>query len=495
MTEPHRPNIVVICVDQMRGDAFGAAGHPTVRTPWIDSIAEQGATFDHAYTSTPTCVPARVALFTGQAPESHGRVGYREGVPFSELYPVTMQGVLRDHGYQTQAIGKMHVYPERSRCGFDDVRLHDGFLHFARTRSGRHLEAIDDYVTWLRRQPGMAAADYNDDGLGCNSHIARPWDKPEAYHPTTWVVSEAVDFLQRRDPTVPFFLYLSFHRPHAPHDPPAYAFEQYLDADLPEPPVGDWVDDFAEHRKDFTAEGQFGRQHPDMHRRAVAGYYGNITHIDNQINRFLEALSDAGELADTAFVFVSDHGDMMGDHHFYRKTVPYEGSARIPFVVTVPGLTPAAAHRDEVVELRDVMPTVLDIAGVPVPDGVDGRSVLPLLRGEQVDWREVIFGEHVHEVFERQSVHYVTDGHRKLVWWSGSGLTQFFDLDEDPAEVHNLLDVPERAAEVAQWRARLVAHLSDREEGFVRDGVLVAGAEVHSERSWLRDRLSSPAPG
>ena len=114
----------------------------------------------------------------------------------------------------------------------------------------------------------------------------------------------AIDFLDRRDPTVPFFLYLSFHRPHAPHDPPAYAFEQYIGAELPEPPVGDWVEEFAEFRRDFTAEGEHGAQHPDMHRRAVAGYYGNITHIDNQINRFLEALSD--HLSDREEGYVAD---------------------------------------------------------------------------------------------------------------------------------------------------------------------------------------------
>lgn len=482
-------NIVLICVDQMRGDAMSAAGHPVVRTPWLDGLASQGATFDHAYSATPTCVPARVALFTGKSPESHGRLGYREGVPFTELYPVTMQGVLRENGYQTQAIGKMHVYPERSRCGFDDVKLHDGFLHFGRQHGHRNLELTDDYLIWLRRQPGMAQADHTDHGVGCNSHIARPWDKPEAYHPTTWVVTEAIDFLYRRDPTVPFFLYLSFHRPHAPHDPPAYAFEQYLAADHPKPPMGDWVEDFAEYRVDNTAEGQFGAQTEDMHKRAASGYYGNITHLDNQLNRFMEALSDFDLLGDTAFVFVSDHGDMLGDHLFYRKTVPYEGSARIPFLVTLPGRRPRRSHVDEVVELRDVMPTVLDIAGVPVPEGVDGKSVLPLLDATDPEWREDIHGEHVHGVFVPQSIQFVTDGHRKFIWYSVLGNEQFFDLDEDPQELHNLVNDPDRADEVAEWRQRLIAHLEGREEGYVEDGKLVVGRPPQSEMSWVRERL------
>lgn len=274
---------------------------------------------------------------TGQGPSSHGRLGYREGVPFGVAHTVTMPGVLRQHGYQTQAIGKMRVYPERERAGFDDVRLHDGFLHYARRESGRNLAMIDDYITWLRRQPGMAEAADTDHGVGCNSLMARPWDKPEAYHPTNWVVSEAIEWFHRRDPTDPFFLYLSFHRPHAPFDPPSWALEQYLAEDLPPAPVGDWVDDLAEFRVDFRAEGSFGAQHPNVRRRALAGYYGSITHIDFQVNRLMEVLSDFGLRENTAVLFVSDHGDMMGDHHFYRKTVGYEGSARVPFLVRLPG--------------------------------------------------------------------------------------------------------------------------------------------------------------
>src|SRR5699024_4768651 len=327
-------NIVLVCVDQMRADALSAAGHPVVRTPHLDEIARHGTRFTRAYSATPTCVPARVALFTGQSPERHGRYGYRDGVPFSKAHPVTMQGVLRENGYQTQAIGKMHVHPERARCGFDDVRLHDGFLHFGRRYGGRNLIAHDDYLTWLQRQPGVdAQGDYFDDGVGCNSMVAVPWNRPEALHPTNWVVTEAIDWLYRRDPDVPFFLYLSFHRPHAPFNPPQWAFDSYLHGPRTEPPVGDWIDAFSDIRTDGYHQLQHGTLDPESHHRCKAGYYGNITHIDQQLNRFLEALSYFELLDDTAIVFVSDHGDMMGDHDFYRKSVPYEGSSTVPFIV------------------------------------------------------------------------------------------------------------------------------------------------------------------
>src|SRR5699024_9489915 len=144
--------------------------------------------FAHGYSATPTCIPARVALFTGQSQEKHGRVGYVEGVPFDRAHPVTLQREFTRAGYQTGAIGQMHVYPERSRAGFDDVILHDGFLHYSRSEHGRSFEYFDDYVPWLRRQPGVSPdEDYFDHGVSCNSTVARPWDKPERLHPTSWI--------------------------------------------------------------------------------------------------------------------------------------------------------------------------------------------------------------------------------------------------------------------------------------------------------------------
>ncbi len=479
---------MLVCVDEMRGDALSAAGHPVVRTPHLDELAGHGTMFTRAYSATPTCVPARVALLTGQSPERHGRYGYAEGVPFSVAHPVTMPGVLRQHGYQTQAIGKMHVFPERARVGFDDVRLHDGFLHFGRRHGFRHLTVNDDYLVWLRRQPGVdAMADYFDDGVGCNSVVAAPWPRDEHLHPTNWVVSEAIEWLHRRDPDVPFFLYLSFHRPHAPYNPPRWAFEQYLHGPRTTPPVGDWVGAYDDVRRDGYHQLQHGRLDDETHHRAKAGYYGNITHIDLQLNRFFEALSDFELVDDTAIVFVSDHGEMMGDHDFYRKSVPYEGSARVPFVVVpAPRFAPDARRgtvSDALVELRDVMPTVLDMAGVPVPDTVDGRSVLPLLAGDAgAGWRDELHGEHV---YLGQSLQWLTDGRWKYVWRSRLGDEQLFDLAADPHELHDLAGDPAYADRLAQWRARLVDHLRDREEGYVADDTLVPGREPRTEASWI----------
>ncbi|AKU15857.1 arylsulfatase [Luteipulveratus mongoliensis] len=489
-----QPNVVLICVDEWRGDCLSAAGHPAVQTPYLDDLAAGGTLFSRAYSATPTCVPARVALFTGQSQEVHGRVGYTEGVPFEQAHPVTVQGEFRKAGYQTQAIGKMHVWPERSRTGFDDVRLHDGFLHQARSSHRRQFEFFDDYIPWLRRQPGSSpTADYFDHGVNCNSVVARPWDKPEQLHPTSWIGTEATEFLYRRDPTKPFFLYLSFHRPHPPYDPPAWAFDMYMDLPPYEPVVGDWEQHYDAHRRDGAHDAFVGHLDPRVVHRARAGYYGLMTQIDHQVNRFRETLYDFGLADNTVVAFTSDHGEMMGDHHMFRKGFGYEGSANVPLIIG--GDTGRAAHADrvvdEVVELRDIMPTLLDLAGIPIPPECDGRSLKPFLDGETVtDWRPYLHGEHV---LLGQSLQWVTDGKIKYCWASAEGTEELFDLVADPEERHNLATSADHQDLLHTWRGRLIESLDGREEGYVQGGDLVAGCTPVSILRHTRERIAAEA--
>lgn len=482
---PRKPNIVLICVDQWRGDCLTSAGHPVVETPYLDQFAASGARFDRAYTATPSCIPARAALYTGLSQKTHGRVGYQDGQPWH--YPTTIAGEFTRHGYQTQAVGKLHVHPERSQIGFQNVVLHDGYMHFTRRR-GRDWGKFDDYLPWLREKVSDPYADHFDIGINCNSQVSRPWDKPEHLHPTNWIVTQALEFLRRRDESKPFFLYLGFHRPHPPYDPPAWAFEQYIDAPMPDPPVGDWVaDTLLPYESPDSAEPAVARLSPARLRRARAGYYGHMTHIDHQINRFQEALHEEGIARNTVVCFVSDHGEMAGDHHAFRKSVPYEGSARIPMLLwgAPAGIRPGTVIGDQaVVELRDVMPTLLDCAGLPIPESIEGRSFLPFARGESVPgWRPYLHGEHT---LHGQSVHYVTDGKDKYIWWSGTGREQLFDLRTDPTECHDLASDIAASDRLSRWRAALITELTGREEGFVDDaGNLVTGCSVKPTLSTL----------
>ncbi|NGP44963.1 arylsulfatase [Bacillaceae bacterium SIJ1] len=475
-----KPNVVLMMVDQMRADCLSILDHPVVDTPNLDQLARQGVLFKNAYSATPTCVPARAAVLTGMSQTANGRVGYVDKVSWD--YEHTLPGELAQAGYHTQAVGKMHVYPARNLCGFHNVVLHDGYLHYSRFKqSNSEIDSFnysgDDYLPWLKQQAG-AQADLNDLGLDCNSStVARPWHLPDALHPTNWVVSESIDFLRRRDPRKPFFLKMSFVRPHPPFDPPQAFFDMYKDLDLPEPVVGDWAETEDPTRAGLDPVTLKGIVPKHRLQRAQAAYYALITHIDYQIGRFLNSMQEHGVLHNTVFLFVSDHGEMLGDHNKFRKALPYEGSAKVPFILSDPGNVLNIAKNkavEDVVELRDIMPTLLDAAQVDIPDCVDGQSVLPLCSNEEIEWRDYIHGEHA---YGRDSHHYLTNGKEKYIWYSQTGEEQLFHLLEDSGETANLANDSESEPRLRYWRELLINELTGREEGYT-DGVkLITGRE------------------
>ncbi|SMG53937.1 arylsulfatase [Paenibacillus aquistagni] len=487
-----RPNLLLITVDQMRYDCMSIEGHPIVDTPNLDELARTGIRFERAYSATPSCVPARAAIFTGLSQVSHGRVGYDVSVPWR--YDTTLPGELARAGYHTQCVGKMHVNPTRSLLGFHNVRLHDGYTLYNRNRTritaANHFDHADDYLPWLRERAG-AEQDMLDLGLDCNaSTVARPWTLPESLHPTNWVVTESIDFLRRRDTTKPFFLWMSFVRPHPPLDPPQAYWDMYAQEAMPARPIGDWADTNdpgLEGLNPVTGKGLVPKRRLD---RALAGYYGLITHLDHQIGRYMQALREYGVLNNTIIMFTSDHGDMLGDHHLYRKALPYEGSAHVPFILNDPGNQLGLARGtklQEVIEMRDIMPTLLDAAGLTIPDGIDGESILGLARGEKKDWRHYLHGEHAYGM---QSNQWITDGRHKYIWYSQTGEEQLFDLLHDPTELHNAIGDEAYQEEASRLRTLLIQELNGREEGYSDGERLYAGCKPKLSLQHLLDRTN-----
>ena len=477
-------NIVLICADQWRGDALGAHGNPDVHTPFIDNLAQSGIDCTQAYAANPTCVPARVSMITGLSAQNHRRIGYQDKVPFD--FTETLPAVLARAGYQTQAVGKLHFYPERNRAGFDAVTLHDGYLHASRDRH-RDVRFYDDYMAWLQEHD-HSTSDYIDSGMECNSFVARPWDKAERLHPTNWVTEQSIEWLYRRDPGSPFFLYVSYHRPHPPYDPPQWAWEIFRDADLREFGQCDWFADFEQWYKMHDPTAHVTDPGDEMKRRAMAGYYASMAHIDAQISRLRQALYEFGVLDDTLLVFTSDHGEMIGQYDLWRKGYPYEGSAKVPLILHGPDLQPRREER--IVEMRDIMPTILDWAGIECPESVEGRSFLrPAMdagdttgveragTAERSSWRHALHGEHY---LFGQSLQWIRWRDYKYIWFSADGREQLFNLADDPTESHNLLLDRNKTMECVRDEGReiLVQYLNGRPEGFVQDGHLVAGREA-----------------
>ena len=472
----NRPNILLIMVDQFRGDCLGISGHPDVKTPNLDTLATNGVNFMKAYSACPTCIPARAALFTGMSQKKHGRVGYRDAVPWE--YPHMLAGELTEAGYYTQAVGKMHVYPLRNNCGFHNVELHDGYLeHFRKPHLPyyEHQTVADDYFYWLKDQKGLMA-DVSDSGMECNSWMARPWQYEEELHPTNWVVSRSIDFLRKRDRTKPFFLFQSFVRPHSPFDAPPCYFDMYNQMELTPPPIGDWADDTHKtigriHNNNYMSPD------PELVRQAQVGYYACITHLDHQIGRFMQALAEDNVLHNTFIVFVADHGELMGDHHLFRKSVPYEGSARIPLVIRPhSGFdVKRGTTRNNVAELRDIMPTLLDIAGAEIPETVDGISLCDVLKAEETTLtREYLHGEHT---YDKRSNHYIVTERDKYIWFSQSGREQYFDLVNDPQELEDKINESDCSERINMLRKWLIAELDGRPEGYSDGKNLIVGRQ------------------
>ncbi len=399
---------------------------------------------------------------TGMSAASHGMVGNVSNVPFD--LP-TLPGELRKAGYQTHLVGKLHFAPHRRRYGFDSMDWSDG----------PYLSGGGDYTDFLRREVPSIPEPEGAHGATLNSWIGRPWHLEDRLHFTNWATDRAMDFLERRDPTAPFFLKVSYFHPHTPCTPPQYYFDLYKDQDLGEPHIGSFsrISDGPIPGLPVVSK-RLALGYNQM-KQLRAGYFGCIHHLDDQIGRLLQQVSK-----DTLVVFVSDHGELLGDQQYFQKGRGFEGSARIPFLTRFPHSMdlPQGQVRDEPVELRDVMPTLLQAAGVPIPDTVEGKSLLPLIRGESKQWREYIHGEAAHRNQGTKLVpdianHFLTDGRRKYIWASDTGEELFFDLEKDPNELMNLMEDSERAGEIGFWRQRLVKELSSRPEGFSRGGSLV----------------------
>ncbi|MBI3972407.1 MAG: arylsulfatase [Chloroflexi bacterium] len=465
---PDRPNILLILTDQQRGDCLGLAGHPVLQTPNMDFLGGTGAFFRRGYSEAPTCIPARRTLMSGQAPAVHGMVGMIGGQKWDPQH--TLAGELSRAGYQTEMIGKLHLSPPRKRYGFDHMQLADS------TRG-----ANNDYLRWLdgewpKDRWAMAH------GVTPNGWIGRPSHLPETQTHAFWCVSRAIEFLDTRDPEAPFFLNLSFIDPHPPFTPPTFFYDRYVAKDLPQPVIGDWAPTFETVTRGADPEVMLNRRarlDGDTMHYCRAAYYGLINHVDSQLGRLFQYLRDSKLLDNTFILFTADHGEMLGDHHMFSKARAFEGSARVPFLVRASrGLgCRAGTTVDLPVGLQDVMPTLLDVAEVPIPETVTGRSVLPLMRGEVPagGWRDVLHGEHSKKYFDEESMHYLTDGRMKYVWYSQTGDELLFDLDRDPQELHNLLFEPDAAAHVAPWHRRLIRELRGRPEGFTDGDRLIAG--------------------
>ena len=456
------PNVLLICTDHWPGQFMRSAGHPVVMTPTITQLARCGVHYTNAYSACPVCGPARRSLMTGATTRSHGDRNFT-GEPRPDM--PTLARTFRDAGYQTCAVGKLHVSPQRDRIGFDDVILNEE----GRCRS--HGFA-DDYELYLSAQgyPGQEFAS----GMCNNDYMTRTWHLPEHCHPTNWTAATMCRMIHRRDPRKPAFWYMSFSAPHPPLWPLRAYMDLYRKVTIDEPVVGDWAVDT--QRMPWLLRQRLHRysisdatpHEVDLARRA---FYALITHIDHQIRVVIGLMREEGLIDDTIIAFTSDHGDMLGDHRQWAKGLMYERSAKVPLVV-VPAakddrVEPGATD-DRLAALRDVMPTLLDLAGIGIPDAVEGWS---LIRGER---RPFLYGE----IYENEpATRMIRDERFKLIYYPVGNHCQLFDIETDPREMHDLAGDVKHAGDLARLQEILIDHMYGSDEAYVRGGNLVGIAD------------------
>ena len=478
-----RPNILLILTDHWRGDSLGRT-NPVVQTPHLDGLTAQGVTFTRAYTPSPSCVPARRALMTAMTPNSAGVVGYADDKPWD--YSHTLAGELARSGYQTMNVGKTHFYPRRLRLGFHE------------------LVTPEDYEAWIDGETGIKRAKWTH-GVSHNSWFGRPNHLPEHQMEEAWFVDRALEMLNKRDPTLPFFLFflcLSFIGPHPPWCPPKVYYDMFIDREMPQPVVGAWAE---KHDRDvarpLTTEAWRGRVPDHVNHQTRAAYYAYLAVIDAQIGRLFLAMGDLVN-DNCLIVFTSDHGEMLGDHNLWRKTYGYEASARVPLIVrppidqsqfettrrrvSVPNTAdmlpfPHNVELENLAGLEDVMPTLLDAADVPVPDTVEGRSLMPLVRDAEVQWREYYHIEHSPSYDPENAHQTLTDGEWKYMWNPITGDEQLFHLQFDPSELNDLAAGENHQERLACWRRRLAKHLKGRPEN-LSDGERLKTGDVSAWR-------------
>jgi arylsulfatase len=445
LQRPDRPNVLWIMADQLRGDTFGFMGHPVCRTPALDRLAAQGMVFTRSYCSQPVCEPSRATMLTGHNSFRNGVLqnGYhlRDG-------EVTLPELLARTGYRTANIGKTH-------CGRPGREI---FQHEQPVRDVYGVTFPSDVPFDPALFPGtsyLGGAPLTNPNEVISGTYPGPVESTKSYS----IATQARVWLEQHTGSTPFFLRVSFDDPHPPIVPPEPYASMYSPADVPDEVIGTQEESMAGKPAtvgDWQAYKYMDRVTEDEHRAHAARYWGLVSHLDAQIGRVLDYLDELGLADSTIVVMNSDHGQMTGEHGLIHKgPYLYDGITRIPTIVSWPGNIGPGRRSDSLVSGVDLMPTLLDLLGEPLPEDLHGRSWRPLLEGRTDAWREAVFMQWEDYVFGVRTDRY------KLTWYDSDEDGELYDLDVDPLELHNVYHEsqyqPQRRElldRLGEWRSR-----------------------------------------
>ncbi|MFT7691722.1 MAG: arylsulfatase [Candidatus Latescibacterota bacterium] len=444
MTEKtERPHIIFIITDQQRFDTIRALGYDHVDTPNIDRLVHEGVTFTGCHITAPSCAPSRASLFTGYYPHTTGILKNADAWNHSWIEE------LRDSGYRTINVGKMHSYPYHTPLGFEeryvvenkDRYLEERYYFDEWDKALRARGLVKQQREFYRQRP-----DYNE-CLG-----AFTWDLPADTHPDNFVGDMATHWIRTkpRDEDRPLFLEIGFPGPHPPYDPTPDVAQKYMERDLPLQPVTQEELDgqpapykaMRQHNTEVDHDSVVHMLEPseEQRQRQRAYYMANVEMIDTKVGEIMQALENKGYLDNAVVVFTSDHGDCLTDHGHSQKWSMYDTITRMPMIVWSPQRFAGDRRVEGLCQQMDIGPALLELAEVKPAPTMEARSLLPALKGEPWQPREYVFAEHGRDAIlqETEFMTMVRSANWKLVHFVDCPEGQLFDLQNDPDEINNL---------------------------------------------------------
>jgi arylsulfatase A-like enzyme len=512
-----RPDIVFFMLDQLSARWLELARGGIVPTPNIDRLAAEGVTFTRAVSSNPVCCPARATLATGLTTRQHGVL--ENGYQLDPALPTFMQ-LLQRAGWRTGCFGKLHLHPhfaglrpEYQPYGFDVTHISEDprggeWLDWVEANHPSHYDAalatvwptavpdfadygpqhrnLRDRILAIRRDFDWTSPEVPD---ATWTHYALPF--PEDVSQTAWITGRALDFIAETPASQPVLAHIGYVQPHSPFCAPRAHFARVADDAIPEPVQPAWPDDPA-HPACWDAEHWARRAIPDNWRNIRRCYFADIAHLDDQLGRVRAALEAAGRWDNTCLFLLADHGEMLLDHGMTGKgNMHYDACIRVPLVIAGPGLGRGRVC-DEFVQLEDIFPTVLELAGAEMPavprmgpylrgdvESLPGRSLLPLCRGEDTTgWRTFAYAESYNNITgsaEEQWARTVRTDRFRYTWYPGGTGEQLFDLEVDPAETRNVARDPAYAATRNELLERLLGAVVHQDYPHTRRNLYAIG--------------------
>jgi arylsulfatase len=457
------PNVLWICADQQRFDTIGGFNNPQIRTPNLQKLMSESVNFTHAFVQNPVCSPSRASFLTGRYPHTTGLRANGQRIHSGEKL---VTRTLADHGYTCGLSGKLHLSP--CAGGRNEDRIDDGYQVFwwshdlSDSWPGHnmwHVWLKDRGIKWPKAPNGEA-----------------PWGVPvdPTVTQTAWCSDMAIQFMRQQRKFNPWLMSVNIFQPHHPfwptkdylsrYDVDKMPSPKYQDGELDAKPIFQQVD----HQAAYGGTGiSFARTDDQMHRQITAAYYAMIEQVDTEVGRMLKVLEDTGQADNTIVIYMSDHGEMLGDHGIYLKgPYFYDCMMRVPLMIRWPKGYQAGLQCDALVELVDLAPTLLEAAGIPISSGVQGRSLAPLLTGKTTTHRDSVYSEHFDSSFlydPPPMAASVRTERYKLSYYQNLGVGELYDLKKDPGEVQNLW----ASAGAKDVRAEMLEKLMGRMVGTV----------------------------